>query len=323
MADGGQPRRRLRLATVVAAWVAAASGLPALAVLVATASVTGGAREAFVLVLLPAAALAAVAILFATLVGRHVARPLVRLRAVAALIGRRGDEQRVMLDRALRDEPYAEVAAVLGTLRDLVTAERENVAQRDRLASFVAHDLRTPLIATSKVLQRGDLSLEQRAGVLRELTWAVRELDNLVAALRSFQATGGTSPPMSVVACVRSLLSTDHRTVPVELAVVQDFGTTIPERSVKSVVQNLVDNAARHAQTRVTVEVTRGRVGVANDLSIDRGHRDIDGGERRHGLGLEIARATLDRYGGRLVIEEANDAHFVVSAFMPLPASDA
>ena len=145
-------RRRWRLATVVSGWVFVAAALPATASLLTVAStVEAGPLEASAwrALWLPLVALLAAAALLAFAVARHVAQPLVRLRAVAALVARSRPDTTVVT-RALDNEPYAEVAGVLSALQRLILATERDAADRDRLAAFVAHDLRTPMSAQTR-----------------------------------------------------------------------------------------------------------------------------------------------------------------------------
>ena len=85
--------RRQRLTTAIALWVIVAATVPAgvtIVTLLLSIDPRAFAGRWAAALAVPALALVAAAALFAWAVARHVARPLVRLRGVAALVAARG-----------------------------------------------------------------------------------------------------------------------------------------------------------------------------------------------------------------------------------------
>ncbi|MFN2321895.1 MAG: ATP-binding protein [Trueperaceae bacterium] len=320
-------RRRQRLATVIAAWVFVAATVPA-GVTIVTLFLSVDAR-AFsdrwaAALAVPVVALVAAAALFAWVVARHVAQPLVRLRAVAALVARARPDLSVVA-RARDHEPYVEVQGVLEALHRMIDATERQDADRARLAAFIAHDLRAPLGAIARTLNDpASLRDAETVGHVRKgMAAAVVELDRLVVALRPEGAPGaaldgrGVDVPALVVDVVR-LLERPGRAIEVKLQ--RPFVTSVPEAALRSVLTNLLENADRHGTGSCRVEIDLGRVRVVNDRR-DRRRTDrrIDGDPRiDHGLGLEIVRSSLTRYGGRIVVEPEQYDRFGLVVYLPV-----
>jgi signal transduction histidine kinase len=94
---------------------------------------------------------------------------------------------------------------------------------------------------------------------------------------------------------------------------------------------NLLDNAIRHAATRVTVTLERGlesaTVRVANDgPPIEAADREriferfvrLEQGPGGAGLGLPIARTIAEAHGGRLVLEDRSQSGVSFTVTLPL-----
>jgi signal transduction histidine kinase len=322
--------RRQRLATAIAVWVFVAATVPAgvtivtLLLSVDPRAFTGQWATALAV---PALALVAAAALFAWVVARHVAQPLVRLRAVAALVARARPDLSVVA-RARDQEPYVEVQGVLEALHRMIGANERQDADRARLAAFIAHDLRAPLGAIARTLDDpSSLRDAETVGHVRKgLADAVEELDRLVAALRPHSAPavpreGRGVDVHALVVDVVALLAGPGRTI--DVAVQRPFVTSVPEGALRSVLTNLLENADRHGTGTCRVEIDLGRVRVVNDR---RDRRRTDRrlhGDRRvdHGLGLEIVRSSLARYGGRVVVEPEHEDRFGLLVYLPVVAA--
>lgn len=320
-------RRRQRLAAAIALWVFVAATVPAgvtIVTLLLSAepwAFTGRWASALAV---PALALVAAAALFAWAVARHVAQPLVRLRAVAALVARARPDLSVVA-RARDHEPYVEVQGVLEALHRMIDANERQDADRERLAAFIAHDLRAPLGAIARTLEDpASLRDAETVGHVRKgLDTAIVDLDHLVAALRPKDAPGTSHDRHGVdvhglVLDVARLLEGPERSI--EIALQRPFVTSVPEAALRSVLTNLLENADRHGTGSCRVEIDLGRVRVVNDRR-DRRRTDRRVDEERridHGLGLEIVRSSLARYGGRVVVEPEQYDRFGLVVYLPV-----
>lgn len=321
-----RPRRK-RLATAIAVWVFIAATVPAgvtIVTLLLSVDPRAFADPWPLALVVPAVALVAAAALFAWVVARHVAQPLVRLRAVAALVARARPDLSVVA-RARDQEPYTEVQGVLEALHRMIDSTERQDADRARLAAFIAHDLRAPLGAVARTLDDpASLRDAEAVGHMRKgLAAAIVDLDRLVTALRPKEAPVAPHEPRGVdvhalVVDVARLLEGPERSIEVELQ--RPFVTSVPEGALRSVLTNLLENADRHGTGACRVEVDVGRVRVVNDRRDRRRTDRRVGTDPRidHGLGLEIVRSSLARHGGRVVVEPAHYDRFALVVYLPV-----
>jgi signal transduction histidine kinase len=294
-----------------------------------------------------AIALAAALAVVIALLRRWVLRPLARLAADADRIaGGELDVQPV----PTRAREVAQVGDALhGMARALDAALGASAAaERDRrfLVTAIAHDLRTPLFTlrgSLEALERGlgdgrylGLAQDRAAhldGLVTDLfrfsrleyapeTVALDEVDVVALARRAVSAS---QPLAAARGCVVELSDS-----PAEAVVRGD-----PE-ALQRVLTNLLDNAIRHARTRVTL-TTRSESGalsvdVADDgpgfreqdlprvfeplFRSDRARADAD---HHSGLGLAIARRLVRAHGGE--VRAANDTGGGARVTVELPVA--
>ena len=330
MSVDARPRirpRRQRLTTAIAVWVIVAATVPAgVTIVTLLLSIDPRAFEGrwAAALAVPALALVAAAALFAWAVARHVARPLVRLRGVAALVARARPDLSVV-GRARDHEPYIEVRGVLDALYRMIDATERQHEDRARLAAFIAHDLRAPLGAIARTLDDpASLNDAETVGHVRKgLAGAIVELDRLIVALRPLEAPAKSVDRDGVdvhglVVEIARLLEGPGRSIEVRLQ--RPFATSVPEAALRSVLTNLLENADRHGTGSCRVEIDLGRVRVVNDRR-DRRRTDqrVDGDPRiGHGLGLEIVRSSLARHGGRVVVEPEHYDRYALVVYLPV-----
>jgi signal transduction histidine kinase len=262
-----------------------------------------------------AVALALVLALAVGLLQRWVLRPLARLAGDADRIA--GGELAIepVPTRArevaqVGDALGGMAAALEGALSTSTAAERE----RRFLLTAIAHDLRTPLFTL-----RGSLeAIERGIGDERSLARAQAKadhLDRLVGDLFAFSraeyARGAQArEPLDLSAIARRAAETVD---PGALRL--DVVTNGPVRlhgdpvALQRVLTNLLDNALRHARSRVELRVVGPRVEVCDDgpgfAAEDLPHvfeplyrGDKARGAGGAGLGLAIARRLVDAQGG-------------------------
>jgi signal transduction histidine kinase len=245
-------------------------------------------------------------------------RPLTDLRRQIARI-RAGER---------KDLPVAvptEVAPLVEELNALLDAqEREIVRSRGRAADL-AHGFKTPLAAlvadAARLRERGEAQLARNIeGVAEAMS---RQVDRELARAR---LRGGVHRAAAVetelAPLVASLVATLART---PSAARIRFETAVPDRlrlpfdrgDLAEVLGNLLENAARHARSRVRVTVAPGPLGVVVEddgagIAEDRIARVLERGIRLdqrapgRGLGLAIVQDVLDAYGWRLQIDRSD-----------------
>jgi signal transduction histidine kinase len=265
--------------------------------------------------------------------------PVVALRRGAERIDESSSETDRLPVPPTRDEVSA-LATTLNAMLDRITVARRK--QRAFVAD-AAHELRSPLASMRtqlEVAQRlgegGDLPAELLADVDR-LSSLVDDLLILARAGDAAATRGSSEVNVAALLCDVAGRYGSAR-VPVGtapgLAGRRLLPRAVPDDLTRALT-NLVDNAVRHARTRVVLDATS--VGHQVEVTVtDDGHgisvedrervfdrftrldeaRDRDSGGS--GLGLPITRALLARSGGDVHLEDASPG---VRAVVRLPTS--
>ncbi len=257
-------------------------------------------------------ALAIVLVLAVGLLQRWVLRPLARLAGGAERIA--GGELAIepvstrAREVAQVGDALSGMAAALGQALGSATAvERE----RRFLLTAIAHDLRTPLFTL-----RGSLeAIERGIGDEHSLTRAqdkAAHLDRLVGDLFAFsrveyarETQAGEPVDLSAIAR-RAAETVDPGTLQLDVVTNGPVPLEGDPIALQRVLTNLLDNALRHARSRVELRVTGPRVEVSDDgpgfAAEDLPHvfeplyrGDKARGAGGAGLGLAIARRLVAR----------------------------
>ena len=247
-------------------------------------------------------------------------RPVESLRSAAERVSGSGHDERLPVPES-RDEIRA-LAVTLNSMLDRLAAAR------DREHSFVAnvaHELRSPLASLRvqvEVAQRHGATEEDRADLAAELNRLSALVDDLLvlARLDADQAPPAPDPPAEPASVLPTFAGEEAPCV----VLGHVDGGTLPMSTLEleRVVGNLVDNARRHARSRVELSfrrtTQRAVLSVADDgegiPTADRarvfdrfarldGARDRDSGGT--GLGLAIGRELVQRRAGEVRLGEA------------------
>ncbi len=321
------------------AWMAAygveTSAGPATVIVVAGLGPVERATE----VLAPLLALALPVILLATaalvwhLVGRTL-RPVEAIRARAAAISADDLATGVPVP-ATRDE----VQRLALTLNDLITRIRASTEQRRRFVADASHELRSPIAAIRTMLEvaRDYPEAVEQGELVRDLLREDLRLERLaddLLTLARHDERGLTLHPRDVALAdllreEASATESGHG-LPVHADVADAPTLTVDPALLRRALRNLLDNAARHAQRGVWLDVQSSAspyadpaapstvdILVSDDgpgiapadrervferfvrLDEARG-RDVGGA----GLGLAVARAVARAHGGTLAAVE-------------------
>jgi two-component system, OmpR family, sensor histidine kinase QseC len=241
-------------------------------------------------------------------------RPLYELSdAVAALdVGR--------AERLPQQHALLEFESVVASINGLIGNQAEALERERRLASEIAHELRTPLssIALQSEALRSPLNDADRTLALRQIEQdalrAGRVLNQLLSLARASRSERdawaqdievGALARQVVSDCAQTAFTTQHE---LGLQVTGEFRLRAHPVLVELALRNLVDNALQHTPPGTSVEVQVGgdKTHVWLRVSDDGQDRGLDGARvpqpthsERLGLGHTIVRRVADIHNGR------------------------
>lgn len=276
--------------------------------------------------LLAGGAVALVAVTLLALLALQVGfalRPLTRLADTAARV-RRGESASFPTDGL-----PSEVAPLANHLNELLEHHDRSVQRARTAAQDLAHALKTPLTVLALEAERPGPQLAPRvlAEVARMRASVERHLGRGVAA-----DPRGRTPVAPVVDALLALMQRVHgaRGLRFERAGDDDAVFAGGREDLEEMLGNLLDNAGKWAQSRVTVRVAREPaqllIEVADDgpgLPADALHevtvRGVRLDERKpgSGLGLAIVQDIAEGYGGQLRLQPGTPG---LTAVLVLPA---
>jgi signal transduction histidine kinase len=264
-------------------------------------------------------------------------RPVEALRAAAERVSGAGHEERLP-EPASRDEIHA-LAVTLNSMLDRLSAARER--ERSFVAN-VAHELRNPLASLrlqADVNRRHGATAEAHADLAAELERLSVLVDDLLvlARLDATDALPEPEPPAEP-RLVLSAFASDASEPQVAVGSVADGALPMTRLELERVVGNLVDNARRHARSRVVLSFERtartGVLRVADDgpgiapadreRAFDRFARLDDARSRDTGgtgLGLSIVRELVHRRGGEISLADSAYGGLLVEVRLPVSGS--
>lgn len=248
------------------------------------------------------------------------------LRAIRAQLGEviAGTRKYVPVDQPTELVPLA------SELNRLIDQNEERLDHARRHVANLAHGLKTPLAALRlKLADTGDDSL----------TDAIDQMDRRIGHhLRRAQAAapGGVdraqTPLAPAIDDLLAVLKRIHanRNISIDLGKIPDASVAVDAQDLDEMLGNLLDNAWRHARSRIALSSVIGpksvRIVIEDDgpgLEDDeivgalvRGQRIDEHGEG-HGFGLAITQELAELYGGGLAIERS--ALGGVAALLDLP----
>ncbi len=267
------------------------------------------------------------ALLITALLTRTLTRialsPLERLRGTAEEVAKTADlSKRVQVGEGPEevDALAGDLNAMLARLGDASDGQRRALESARRFAADAGHELRTPLTSLEANLATGSVDPARRDA--RRLTALVEQLQAL--------ARGEAGPParpeqVDLSELADSAVVDLRRRYPDVTATLEapDGGPAVlgePE-SLRMLLDNLLENAARHGRPGGTVAVTLSGHAAGAELIVDDDGPGIPAAERAAvlerfargsgaqgegtGLGLAIAAAQAVRHGGRLSLERS------------------
>lgn len=265
-----------------------------------------------------ALAAALIATGLALVILRPALRPLAQARRAAEQVAASQDPS-LRVPEGRPDEVGGLARAMnrmLARLEDVQRRLRATLGEQRRFAADASHEMRTPLTALRgdiETLRRHDVPPGERAETLGDMAASVHRLDRLVEGLLGLARVDGEAGEAERV---------DLGEMVGEIATAEECGeldagvvVTGDRAALRGMLINLIVNARTHGGGRVTVGVAsedgsavvrvedRGP-GIAEadrERVFDRFYRAPDRrGTPGAGLGLPIAKATAERWGGSL-----------------------
>ncbi len=311
--------------------------------IVVVAVAAGDAEHAAVLVrnaalILFPALLAVLAVIAWRVIGRAL-QPVETLRSAAARIsGTHADEQLPV--PAARDE----IAALAETLNDMLSRLSR---ARERQKSFVAdaaHELRSPVASMQMQLEIAERGADPRATaeLATDVLVDLHRLSTVVEDLLLLAKSDAGDVPVRVAEVdLRDLVAgyverAAAGPVAVELSAGREAAVRTDPDKLGRAVRNLLDNALRHARSRVDVEIVASSDGFVIRVTDDGpgipesdrervlrrftrldAARDRDSGGA--GLGLPIAAELISQLGGSIRLADREDGESGLSAEIRCP----
>ncbi|AUZ04524.1 signal transduction histidine kinase [Vitreoscilla sp. C1] len=212
-----------------------------------------------------------------------------------------------------------------------------------RLIANAAHQLRTPLTALSlqaEQLQQATHSSERFTEQLHQLQQGIHRQRDLVVKLldlaRSEEVLTQQKPqPLSVIDEVTAVMQqclpiAMHKNIDLGVTHLDNMPLAMSRLDFQTLLQNLVENAVHytHEDGQVDVAVWQEAQDIVlqvsdNGIGIDDAHKDMvwdafyrveDNRQNSTGLGLAIVKNLVERYHGRIYLEDNHPQGLIVTA---------
>jgi len=291
------------------------------------------------------------AVILGRLAASRVLAPLAEVAATAQHIGETEDlASRI---RVQSDDEVGQLATRFNAMLERLQASRqaldESVRAQRQLVADASHELRTPVTSLRTnielLLEHDRLDPAERRRMLADVVEQTEELTSLVGDL--IELARGDLPSDSAEdvrldQVVAESVRRAERNFPairfdarLEPALIEGM----PDR-LSRVVNNLLDNAARHSPPGGHVEVELRPVGGQARLSVrdhgpgvaeadlphvfDRFYRGASSrGRQGSGLGLSIVRQVVEQHGGSVAAQNAADGGALFTIHLPLAGTSA
>ncbi|SEM26966.1 two-component system, OmpR family, sensor kinase/two-component system, OmpR family, sensor histidine kinase QseC [Variovorax sp. YR750] len=256
-----------------------------------------------------------------------------KLRSVALDVA--AQDERSLSELSVSGVP-AEIAPLVEAFNSLLGRLRQAFAVQRRFVQDAAHELRTPIAAIG--LQLDNMRAEVPAEVIDEhyvhlkggVTRAQHLIEQLLRLSRQESSTEPEAPVQLDVASVlrdsvaQLMVIADRRRIDVGFEGGTAATVTAPPTELRSIFDNLIDNALRHSpeggvvdvrlhevEGRPVVDVVDNGPGIPPaliDRAFDRFFRVPGTAAEGSGLGLAIARMAAQRNGLRIVLANRHDS---------------
>lgn len=267
---------------------------------------------------------------FALFLSQRLTGPLSRLGAAAI---RLRDGHEVSLPRSGNGDEIDRLAVLLD---QAFAAVRSSAAQQKRFVADASHELRNPVAIVASIAEIG-LRRERTTAEYRDLLAEIESvsrrmtetLSSLLLMARLDEKGRVSGPKIDLAEVANEVVAQIETTPTVELELVPSF--VAGDRVLLSILcRNLVENAARHARSRLKVHVGSDGdlvlIRIADDgpgvpqsereRIFDRFFRGESATGAGSGLGLALVRSIAQAHGGNCQLE-ASGVGLTVSVALP------
>jgi signal transduction histidine kinase len=276
------------------------------------------------------------------LVAGRALKPLKDVAGTADDIGRARDFGRRLPPRRSRDE----VAMLSTSFNRMLDQLQDSYEAQRRFVADASHELRTPLTTiqgNAGLLARGPAVSDEvlraaAADVAAETARMTRLVDRMLTLARADSGLALELAPLELGHVVVEVCRQAQTVHPErELECVAGVATVAgDEDAIRQLIWILLDNAQRHARSRVSVTVATesewARLAVADDgpgiaieereLVFERFYRsDRSRTGQGAGLGLSIARWIVEQHRGRIIAGEGPGGGAAIYVDLPLGSS--
>jgi signal transduction histidine kinase len=298
--------------------------------IVATApasSVSGPLGDMLAPLLLSMGALASLLLAVLWFGVRASLRPLLNLRRDLLAV-RQGQSKRVDTTGHT-----SEILPVLNELNTLLDQNEAGLERARRHVANLAHGLKTPLATMSVALSEPGRDPDGN------LTASVSSMDRLIrhhlGRARASALGGPSRSQTDISACIDDVAAAvgkiyGHKRIAFDFQRSGKVFALCEPQDCNEIFGNLIDNAFRHAETRVRAELSlAGRMvsvrieddghGISPELKDElmRPGHSLDETSAGYGFGLPIARELAELYGGSVVLDDAQPRGLQVSVCLP------
>lgn len=259
---------------------------------------------------------------------RRIIAPLSTLAAAAQSFGRSPHDDRLIVGKG-----PIEIVQLADGLSEMRSRIRALLDDRTRMLAAVSHDLRTPLTRLRLRVERV-ADQPMREGMLRELERVDRMLRETLDFLRD--DASGEEPTRADLPSILQTICADFADIghDVRYEGPKRLAWTCRPGTLARAISNIVDNGLRHgSNVRVRlrvdeddaaeIDITDDGAGIPESLhdqvfapffKVDDARGDSAGG---FGLGLSIARATVQSHGGDIFLRPETPSGFTVRILIP------
>ena len=254
-------------------------------------------------------------------------RPVDRLvQAIAA------QDEHSLQPLSLRRVP-AELKPLIASMNGLLIRLKEAFAAQQRFVQDAAHELRTPLTALKLQTENLRRTGAAAAAEMARLEAGIERMQRLVEQLLKLARQEAAAPDMGdasadLAEVLRQSIAdlvplAETRGIDLGLTAVEPVAVRADARDLRSVFDNLLENALRYTPAGGRVDVSLQRVGSGLQVEVldtgpgippellervfDRFYRVLGSGTQGSGLGLAIARSAAGRAGMHIELANRSD----------------